>query len=194
MDMLPEGMAENLDDRELVKIEAMISSFTPFERQDPHALIREPGRAKRIARGSGTKPGQAPQKNPRTGQMEIIEVPPENLVTELVQKFLMMKQMMDGLGSNLGLLGKIPGMKNLGMANALRKMQKGGGMPDLGALGGLGNLSGLGGLGGLGDLLGGMGGEEGPSLTKMKALTEKERNAKKAARKREKEARRKSRR
>ena len=32
----------NLDDRELVKIEAMILSFTKFEKKDPYALIREP--------------------------------------------------------------------------------------------------------------------------------------------------------
>jgi signal recognition particle subunit SRP54 len=193
MDMLPDGMADNLDDRELVKIEAMISSFTAQERQDPSALIREPARAKRIAKGSGTKPGQVPQKNPRTGQLEITEVPPETLVTELVNKFLMMKQMMDSLGGSMGILGKIPGMKNLGMANALRKMQKGGGMPDLSALGGLGGLGGMGGLGDLAGMLGG-GGDGGPNMTKMKVLSDKERNAKKAARKREKEARRKSRR
>ncbi len=174
MDQLPEGMAANLDDRELVKIEAVISSFTKFERRDPYALVREPSRAKRIAKGSGSE---------------------EGAVTELVQKFLFMKQMMDSLGGNMGMLGKIPGMKNLGMANALRKMQKGGGMPDLSALGGMGGLGGLPGLGGMGGLLGGMGMDPGgESMTKMKALTDKERNAKKAARKREKEARRKSRR
>ena len=172
MDMLPEGAAQNLDDRELVKIEAVISSFTSFERRDPYALIREPGRVKRIAKGSGSE---------------------EGAVSELVQKFLMMKQMIEGLGSNMGLLGKIPGMKNLGMANALRKMQKGGGMPDLSALGGMGGLGGLGGLGGM--FPPGLGGgAPGESMTKMKALSDKERNAKKAARKREKEARRKSRR
>ena len=195
MDQLPAGMAENLDDAELVKIEAIISSFTKFERQDPQALIREPSRAKRIALGAGVKPQKVPQKGPR-GDFELVEVAPEVGVTELVNRFLMMKQMMEGLGANMGLLGKIPGMKNLGMANALRKMQKGG-MPDLGALGGLGGMPGLGGMGGLGGMFGGMGAfgpPSGESMTKMKTLSDKERNAKKAARKREKEARRKSRR
>ncbi len=194
MDMLPAGMADNLDDNELVKIEAIISSFTAKERRDPEVLIREPARAKRIARGSGTKPGQLPKKDAR-GNMEIVETPAENVVMELVQKFLFMKQMMDGLGANMGLLGKIPGMKNLGMANALRKMQKGGGgMPDLSALMGGGGMPGMG-MGGMPDLsalLGGGGPDS--SMTKMKALSDKERNAKKAARKREKDARRKSRR
>ncbi len=185
MDQLPAGMADNLDDGELVKIEAIISSFTKYERQDPQSLIREPSRVKRIVRGAGVKPQKVPQKGAR-GELELVEVPADVGVTELVNKFLMMKQMMEGLGQNMGLLGKIPGMKNLGMANALRKMQKGGGMPDMSALGGMG------GMGGLAGMFGGAPPSE--SMTKMKVLSEKERNAKKAARKREKEARRKSRR
>src|SRR4029079_2227840 len=91
MDQLPTDV--NLDDRELVKIEAMISSFTTFERKDPYALIREPGRVSRIAKGSGNE---------------------EKAVSELVQRFLFMKQMMGnlgGMGGGLGgLLGNIPGM------------------------------------------------------------------------------------
>ena len=34
-------------------------------------------------------------------------------MSELVQKFLFMKQMMGGLGQNMGVLGKIPGMKQM---------------------------------------------------------------------------------
>src|SRR4029079_8051220 len=49
--MIPAGA--NLDDGELVKIEAIIQSFTKFERNDPNALIREPKRTTRIAKGSG---------------------------------------------------------------------------------------------------------------------------------------------
>ena len=70
-DMIPADA--NLDDNELVCIEAIISSFTKQERRDPYALVREPGRATRIAKGSGAE---------------------EKAVTELVQKFLFMKQMM----------------------------------------------------------------------------------------------------
>ena len=190
MDQLPPGMAENLDDNELVKIQAMISSFTAEERRDPQVLIREPNRAKRIAKGSGAKPGQTMMGS------KVVEISPEQGVLELVNRFMQMKQMMDMLGGGGGgglggLLGKIPGMKNINMANALRKMQKGQmppGMPDLSALG-------MGGLGGMGGLLGGMGMDPGAeSMTKMKPMSDKERNARKAARKREKEARRKSRR
>jgi len=171
----------NLDDRELVKIEAMIQSFTRFERDDPYALVREPKRAERIAKGAGVD---------------------TKAVNELVQKFLFMRQMMEGLGQNMGLLGNIPGMKNLGMARNLAKMAKGGGFPGMPGMGGFPGLPGMGGLGGfpgMGGLggfpgMGGMGGDPADSMTKMKPLSAAERNAKKAQRKREKDARKKNRR
>ncbi len=165
----------NLDDRELVRIEAIINSFTKYERRDANVLVREPERATRIAKGSGTKP---------------------EAVTELVQKFLFMKQMMGslgGAGGGLGgLLGKIPGMKSVAMARNLQKAMKGGGgFPGMGGMPGMG----MPGMGFPGMGFPGMGGGESPeSMTKMKTLTDKERNAKKAQRKREKEARKKSRR
>ncbi len=191
-DMLPADA--NLDDGELVRIEAIISSFTKMERKDPYALVREPNRAKRIAKGSGTE---------------------EKAVSELVQKFLFMKQMMEGLGANMGMLGKIPGMKNLAMAKNLKKMASGGGFPGMGGMGGfpgmpgmggfpgmpggMGGMGGMGGFPGMGGMGGfpgmpGMGGPPGESLTKMKPMSSAEKNAKKAQRKREKDARRKSRR
>jgi signal recognition particle subunit SRP54 len=180
MDQLPTDV--NLDDRELVKIEAMISSFTTFERKDPYALIREPGRVARIAKGSGT---------------------PEQGVSELVQRFLFMKQMMGNLGGGGmgGLLGQIPGMKQMG---AMRNMKKA--MANMGGMGGMGGFPGMGGMGGMpgfpgmpgmpGMMPGQFGmpnmGGGGESMTKMKTLSEKEKNAKKAQRKREKEARKKN--
>lgn len=182
-EMMPADV--NLDDRELVRIEAIISSFTRLERRDPYALIREPSRVARIARGSGT---------------------PEQAVNELVQKFLFMRQMMEGLGGS-GLLGKIPGMKNLQMAKNLQKQMKAGGgfpgmggMPGMPGMGGFPGMSGMGGFPGMPGMGGfpgmpGMGGSDpGDSLTKMKPLSGAEKNAKKAQRKREKDARRKSRR
>src|SRR5262249_42455328 len=112
--MFPGGLPTdvNLDDRELVRIEAIIQSMTRFEKGDPYALIREPRRVERIAKGSGSKP---------------------EAVSELVQKFLFMKQMMGGLGQNLGLMGKIPGMKQAAMARNMKKMMGGaGGMAGMG--------------------------------------------------------------
>ncbi len=184
--MFPGGLPAdvNLDDRELTRIEAMIQSMTRFEKADPYALIREPRRADRIAKGSGSKP---------------------EAVTELVQKFVFMKQMMGGLGQNLGLMGKIPGMKQAAMARNMKKMMGGaggmGGMPGMGGFPGMG-MPGMGGFPGMG--MPGMGGfpgmpgmggvPDGPSMTKMKTLSAPERNAKKAQRKRERDARKKGRR
>jgi signal recognition particle subunit SRP54 len=178
---IPEGV--NLDDKELVRIEAMIQSMTPFERRDPYSLVREPGRVKRIARGSGQ---------------------PEQGVGELVQKFLFMKQMMGNVGQNMGLLGKIPGMKQFGMARNMRKAMASGsfpgmgmGMPGMPGMGGLPGMPGMGmpgmpfGMPGMG--MPGMGGAGGDSVTKMRSLSKSEKNAKKAQRKRERDARKKTR-
>jgi signal recognition particle subunit SRP54 len=185
-DMIPADA--NLDDKELVRVEAIISSFTKFEKNDPYALIREPGRVARISKGCGQT---------------------EKAVSELVQKFLFMRQMMEGLGQNMGMMGKIPGMKNLAMAKNMKKqMGKGGGgfpgmpgmggfpgMPGMGAMPGMGGFPGMPGMPGMGGFPGmpGMGGG-GESMTKMKEMSASEKNAKKAQRKREKDARRKSRR
>jgi signal recognition particle subunit SRP54 len=171
-DMMPPGA--DIDDKELVRIEAIIQSLTKFERKDPYALIREPTRVKRISKGSGQP---APQ------------------VEELVQKFLFMKQMMEGLGQNMGMMGRVPGMKNVAMARQLKKQmaQGGGGFPGMGLPGMPG--FGLPGMGFPGMGMPGMAGADaGDSMTKMRPLSTAEKNARKAARKREKEARRKGRR
>jgi signal recognition particle subunit SRP54 len=177
-DMIPPGA--NLDDKELGRVEAIIQSLTKFERQDPYALIREPTRVARVSKGSGQ---------------------PEAGVQELVQKFLFMKQMMDGLGANMGMMGRIPGLKNVAMAKQMRKqMAQGGGMPGMGfpGMAGMGmpgmGLPGMPGMGFPGMGMPGMGGPPGDSMTKMRPLSTAEKNARKAARKREKDARKKSRR
>jgi signal recognition particle subunit SRP54 len=178
--MIPPGAADNIDDKELVRIEAMIQSMTKQERYDPHALIREPSRVQRIAKGSGN---------------------PEQAVGELVQKFLFMKQMMGGLGQNLGLLGNIPGMKNLAMARNVRRAMKSGKMPEgmAGGMGGVGGMPGgfpgfpgmgMPGMGMPGLSMPGMG--DGADQTpRMRALSKSEKNARKMQRKRERMARKK---
>jgi len=130
---LPEGV--NLDDRELTKIEAMISSMTREERTNPQVFVAttwedfvatsgrqakrrradfHPGRVKRVASGSG-----------RT----------ENEVKELLQKFAQMRQMMVQLGASTGLMGKIPGFKQFSQMKKLANMDinalmsAGGGLP-----------------------------------------------------------------
>ena len=156
--MIPPGAAQQLDDRELVRIEAMIQSMTPAERADPNALVREPSRVKRIANGSGQ--------------------PPQG-VSELIQKFLFMRQMMGGFGQDLGFMGNIPGLRNLAMARNAKKAMQGGfpgmGFPGMGIPG-----MGMPGLAGAGD-----------STPRMRVLSKAEKNARKSQRKRERDARKK---
>ena len=156
---LPEGV--NLDDRELTKIEAMISSMTREERTNPQVFVAttweefmatsgksakrrradfDPGRVKRVSKGSG-----------RT----------ETEVKELLQKFAQMRQMMVQLGASTGLMGKIPGFKQFSQMKKLANMDinalmgaggglppgfgEGGGMPGMPGMPGLptGNLPGM---------------------------------------------------
>jgi signal recognition particle subunit SRP54 len=83
-------MAGQVDERELVKTQAMIQSMTPRERQRPELIDRS--RAARIARGSGRSPRE---------------------VQDLVARFRQMRELMGALGGGGGLLGKIPGMGRL---------------------------------------------------------------------------------
>ena len=105
---LPEGVV--LDDRELVRMEAMICSMTNSERSNPALFIIETetldkdskkkikkeefnlSRIQRVARGCGHK---------------------DNEVMELINKFATMKTMMLQIGAETGLIGKIPGLKQL---------------------------------------------------------------------------------
>jgi len=117
-DGLPDGV--NVDDRELVKIESMITSMTRAEREQPELFVvtsfeqikdrkgRKKGRkatsdydldrVRRVAKGSGRKEAE---------------------VKELLFKFATMRGMMMELGQSQGLLGKIPGLKQF---NRMRKM------------------------------------------------------------------------
>jgi len=159
---MPEGV--NLDDKELVKIEAMISSMTLEERTTPEVFVTtsweeftataghkakrrradfHPGRVRRISKGSGRA---------------------ETEVKELLQKFATMRQMMVQLGASTGLMGKIPGMKQFSQMKKLANMDLGaimgaeGGMP-AGLPGGLPGMPG-------GGLLGGPGGGQVPGAPK----------------------------
>jgi signal recognition particle subunit SRP54 len=86
---LPQGM--KVDDRELVRVEAIINSMTLHERNHPDCL--DDGRMERIARGSGQ---------------------PRQKVTELVARFRTMRQVMQGLG-----LGKKKVLGRLGIDPAI---------------------------------------------------------------------------
>ena len=123
---LPEGIS--LDDKELVKIEAMISSMTKTERARPEVFVvtswetiasnkgqgasthrrkasdYDERRVKRIAKGSGRK---------------------ESEVKELLNKFALMRQMMGAMGQQTGLLGKIPGFRQLAQMRNMTKQAAG---------------------------------------------------------------------
>ncbi|MCA2977571.1 MAG: signal recognition particle protein [Myxococcaceae bacterium] len=92
----------NPDEKELDKIEALYNSMTEQERKDP-SLIKA-SRVERIAKGSGRKPQD---------------------VQELLQKFTVMQQMMGSIGQNPGLLGNIPGFKQLAQMSKLKDMNLG---------------------------------------------------------------------
>jgi signal recognition particle subunit SRP54 len=85
------GMADQVDDGELGKVEAMICSMTRIERNKPDLINKS--RAGRIAKGSGRKPKE---------------------VTDLVDRFKQMREMMGNMGKPGGLLSKLGGSMGLG--------------------------------------------------------------------------------
>lgn len=111
---LPEGI--NIDEKELVRIEAMVSSMTPDERRTPK--IFNESRLNRVAKGSGH---------------------PKKDVQELLQKYEAMRQVMSQIGGASGLLGRLPGFKQMGQLRAMKGM-------DFGSL-----FGGAGGAGGIQD-------------------------------------------
>ncbi len=89
----------NPDEKELAKIEAMYDSMTEKERLDPSII--DDSRQSRIAKGSGRK---------------------KHEVQQLLEKFSMMQQVMGSIGQNPGLLGRIPGFRQLGQLSQLKGM------------------------------------------------------------------------
>ena len=139
-DGLPEGA--QVDDKALVKIEAMIQSMTTEERAKPELIEQQPRRAQRIGRGCGQEPKE---------------------ITDLIGRFKGMRKIMGALGSPGGgnLLFKLPGFKQFAQMQQLKGMDMGDIMGQFGVdgpgggLGGMPGLPGMGGMGGMG--MGGMG-------------------------------------
>ncbi len=98
---LPEGMT--IDDRELVRVEAMVGSMTRAERAHPEII--DASRIERIARGSGTKKGD---------------------VEGLLTRFKGMRDVFRKLGpeGSMGLLGQLPGLRNLAMLKRLKGQEE----------------------------------------------------------------------
>ncbi len=106
------GEAPKIDDRELGRIGAVISSMTDDERRYPERFVitsweeiveggkrkkkrsafYDQSRLRRVAQGCGRK---------------------EQEVADILNRFAMMRQLMMQLGMQTGLLGKIPGFKQL---------------------------------------------------------------------------------
>ena len=89
----------NPDEKELDKIEAIFNSMTEKERHNPELLDAK--RIERISRGSGRK---------------------KEDVRDLLNKFSMMQQMMGTLGQNPGLLGRIPGFRQIAQLQKMKGM------------------------------------------------------------------------
>jgi signal recognition particle subunit SRP54 len=95
------ALAGQVDEREVIKTQAMIQSMTPRERTRPELIDKS--RAARIARGSGRAARE---------------------VHELVARFRQMRELMGSLGGGGGLLSRVPGLGRLAGAGAAP-----GGMP-----------------------------------------------------------------
>ncbi|MBA3396241.1 MAG: signal recognition particle protein [Deltaproteobacteria bacterium] len=130
---LPEGV--NLDDRELTKIEAMISSMTHEERLNPQVFVATSWEDMTTTAGKSAKRRRADFHPSRVMRVSKGSGRTEQEVKELLQKFAQMRQMMVQLGASTGLMGKIPGfkqfsqMKKLGNMDINALMAAGGGMP-----------------------------------------------------------------
>jgi signal recognition particle subunit SRP54 len=89
-------MADQVEEGELKKVEALIGSMTPAERSRPEIIDKS--RASRIARGSGRRSRE---------------------VRDLIGRFGQMREMMSGLGEPGGLMSRIPGMSDLAGAGGI---------------------------------------------------------------------------
>jgi signal recognition particle subunit SRP54 len=168
-DSVPEGF--QVDDRELVKIKAIVSSMTSGERKTPQLFVQQPNRLKRVARGAG-----------RT----------DKEVADLLQRFSFMQGLMGQIGKQANFLQRMPGMKQLAMANRLRDAVKTGGLEYNPMMANLADslleAAVAGGPGGVPGLMGGAKGAPGPRKPKVDPAKRK------ALRKAQKKARKKSRR
>jgi signal recognition particle subunit SRP54 len=130
---LPEGV--NLDDRELTKIEAMISSMTLEERTNPQVFVTTSWEDFATTSGKSAKRRRADFDASRVRRISKGSGRAETDVKELLQKFAQMRQMMVQLGASTGLMGKIPGFKQFSQMKKLAGMDinalmaGGGGLP-----------------------------------------------------------------
>jgi signal recognition particle subunit SRP54 len=156
-DMMPKGFS--VDEKEIVRVKAMINSMTNQERRSPDVI--NDSRQRRIGRGAGLS-----HKN----------------VKELMERFRMARTMMKEMGKASGLMGKVPGLKQAAGLRRLKRQGLGGMDPNM--LSELGDLAGGGAGGGMAGMdlrsLGlGVPGERkaGGNSAKKKAARKKQRKA-----------------
>ena len=94
---LPEGV--KFDDNELIKVQALVGSMTPQERRHPELI--DQSRSRRIAKGAGRTP---------------------NELFGLIQRFKGMREMMRRIGRQPGLLGMLPGFRQIAQLQAMKGM------------------------------------------------------------------------
>lgn len=97
-DLLPKG--SKIDEREFSKFESMIFSMTKEERKNPELLVKQSRRRERIAKGSGHQ-----QKD----------------LDQMIERFMMMRQMMQVMGKNPQAMASLPMFKNMDRLNQISK-------------------------------------------------------------------------
>jgi signal recognition particle subunit SRP54 len=162
-----EALDQAMDDRELVKIEAMIQSMTTAERSRPDVFLLDESEqagagAARWTRRPRTPKAKDPSKYAEMGPEQFVGTRvarvargsgrTEEDVRGLVGRFLGMREvfgMLGGLMGGGGMLGNLPGVKQIRQLGAMRRLAKnpemlqglmGGGMPGMPALPGGGGM------------------------------------------------------
>jgi signal recognition particle subunit SRP54 len=115
-DAIPEGV--QVSDDELVKISAMISSMTEDERRHPERFVVTSWE-EIVDGGKRKKKRSAFYDNSRLARVSRGCGRREQEVADLLNRFAMMRQMMMQIGMSTGLLGKIPGFKQLAQAKKM---------------------------------------------------------------------------
>lgn len=154
------GNTPKVDDREFIKFEAMVSSMTKDERRFPELLVKQKNRRARVARGCGHKLAD---------------------VDQLIERFMMMRQVMQMFGKNPAAMQNLPMFQQMGRVDQIAK-NYGKNPSEL-----MNMMGGMGGPGGFGSPFGG-GMPMIPSSQKPKITTKD----KKDKRKNQKAARKKS--
>ncbi|MFT5358354.1 MAG: signal recognition particle subunit SRP54, partial [Polyangiales bacterium] len=175
-DAMPEGL--NIDESELDRTKAMVCSMTKQERNDPALFQKQASRINRVAKGSGREAKE---------------------VADLLQRFAFMKNMMGNIGQQAGMLGKIPGMKQIAQARRMKNVVKTGGLEGNPMMAGLADqlleaaIAEGGAPGGMPGGMGGLAGMFGQPAAAVPEIRRVDRTKKKSKRKQQKKARRKGR-